>query len=313
MSQKDIDDISFGIQNDIDYIAASFVRKAEDVIQIRLLCEEIIKEFNLDIPLPRIISKIESTEGLENFEEILDASDGIMVARGDLAVEIPFETLALVQKHIVKRCNEVAKPVVVATQMLESMQKNPRPTRAEITDVTNAILEGSDCVMLSGESAQGKYPTESVATMRKIIKQSDLAIAQEGFNFNFDREPLTSEEFICRQVAHDLNESAQAEGILVYLPSKFAHHGQELKSDVPAYISKHKPNLPIFVPVPTYKAGRLLQLHKSVVPLLVDSSIFNKGADEVVKELRFRGLLPQGNLIGLTQSETSKDLTICEF
>lgn len=171
MSDKDKLDIRWGIQNNIDYIAASFVRKASDVTEIRDYCKELIRELypteeedgrhqhqhlSTPPPIPSIISKIESVEALVNFESILQVSDAIMVARGDLAVEIPMETLANVQKEMVRRCNAAGKPVIVATQMLESMQKNPRPTRAECTDVANAVIDGADCVMLSGESAKGE-------------------------------------------------------------------------------------------------------------------------------------------------------------
>lgn len=158
MSDKDKLDIRWGIQNNIDYIAASFVRKASDVTEIRDYCRGLIQELyptSPSVPIPSIISKIESVEALVNFESILQVSDAIMVARGDLAVEIPMETLANVQKEMVRRCNAAGKPIIVATQMLESMQKNPRPTRAECTDVANAVIDGADCVMLSGESAKG--------------------------------------------------------------------------------------------------------------------------------------------------------------
>lgn len=166
MSRKDEQDIRWGIeQGDIDIIAASFVRKPSDVEDIRKFCRQVIAEVaakdsskGVQRVVPKIISKIESTEGLENFDAILDVSDGIMVARGDLGVEIPLETLAGCQKEIVRRCRLQGKPVIVATQMLESMQKNPRPTRAEALDVANAVLDGADCVMLSGESAKGKFP-----------------------------------------------------------------------------------------------------------------------------------------------------------
>jgi pyruvate kinase len=156
MSDKDRQDLEWGIKNDIDYIAASFVRRAQDVDEIRTFSSGLVDQHMPGTPYPLIISKIESTEALDNFAEILEASDGIMVARGDLGVEIPTEDLTMVQKAIIKACNEAGKPVIVATQMLESMQKNPRPTRAECTDVANAIFDGADCVMLSGESAQGK-------------------------------------------------------------------------------------------------------------------------------------------------------------
>ena len=146
MSEKDKKDIRWGIENDIDYIAASFVRKPTDVLAIREYSSSLLKELHpttyQKYHIPKIISKIESTEALENFDEILEVSDGIMVARGDLAVEIPMETLATVSKEIVRRSVLAGKPVVVATQMLESMQKNPRPTRAECTDVANAVLDG---------------------------------------------------------------------------------------------------------------------------------------------------------------------------
>jgi pyruvate kinase len=155
MSDKDKLDIAWGVRNDIDFIAASFTRKAADVREIREYAASLVQGAGSTTPVvPLIIAKIESTEALENFEEILAESDAIMVARGDLAVEIPMETLANVQKRIVRLCNLAGKPVIVATQMLESMQKNPRPTRAECTDVANAVFDGADCVMLSGESAK---------------------------------------------------------------------------------------------------------------------------------------------------------------
>ena len=168
ITAKDVSDIEFGIRNGIDFIAASFIRKAEDVLAIREILER-NKAFDI-----HIISKIENQEGMDNLDEIIRVSDGLMVARGDLGVEIPTEQVPLAQKLMIKKCNAAGKVVITATQMLDSMIRNPRPTRAESTDVANAIFDGTDAIMLSGETAAGKYPIESVKTMATI------AIAAEG-------------------------------------------------------------------------------------------------------------------------------------
>ncbi len=170
LTDKDISDIEFGIAQGIDYIAASFVRKASDVLAIKEVLE------NNNATHIQIISKIENQEGVDNIDSILNVSDGIMVARGDLGVEIPTEEIPIAQKMMIKKCNEVGKPVITATQMLDSMIRNPRPTRAEVTDVANAIYDGTDAIMLSGETAAGKYPAEAVKTMATIAKRIERTI-----------------------------------------------------------------------------------------------------------------------------------------
>ena len=173
ITEKDRSDIEFGIEQGIDFIAASFVRKVSDVLAIR----EILEENNAEHI--KIISKIENQEGVENLDEIIEVSDGIMVARGDLGVEIPTEEIPVVQKLMIKKCNEAGKPVITATQMLDSMIRNPRPTRAEVTDVANAIYDGTDAIMLSGETAAGKYPVEAVKVMASIAKRIEETLNYE--------------------------------------------------------------------------------------------------------------------------------------
>lgn len=167
ITEKDKEDIKFGVEQDIDFIAASFVRNAECVLEIRAFLKE------LDAPYIPIIAKIENAEGIRNIDEIIRAADGIMVARGDMGVEIPAEEVPYLQKMLIQECNSNFKTVITATQMLDSMMRNPRPTRAEVTDVANAVYDGTDAVMLSGETAQGKYPVEALQMMVHIIENTE--------------------------------------------------------------------------------------------------------------------------------------------
>ncbi len=167
ITEKDKEDIKFGAEQGIDFIAASFVRNAECILEIKAYLK------SLGAPYIPIIAKIENEEGISNIDEIIRAADGIMVARGDLGVEIPAEELPYLQKMMIQKCNDQFKTVITATQMLDSMMRNPRPTRAEVTDVANAVYDGTDAVMLSGETAQGKYPFEALQMMVHIIEQTE--------------------------------------------------------------------------------------------------------------------------------------------
>jgi pyruvate kinase len=205
ITDKDVKDIEFGIQHKLDFIAASFVRCASDVLDIR----EILERESSNI---HIISKIECRAAVENIDEIIQVSDGIMVARGDLGVEIPTEEVPLVQKQIIKKCNKAGKPVITATQMLDSMMRNPRPTRAEANDVANAIFDGTDAVMLSGESAAGKYPLEAVMMMAKIAERTEAevisSVQAKGYSNVIEKTVTDSIGNATANLALDLNASA---------------------------------------------------------------------------------------------------------
>ena len=175
ITEKDREDIKFGVEQEIDFIAASFVRNADCILEIKAYLK------SLKAPYIPIIAKIENAEGIENIDEIIRASDGIMIARGDLGVEIPAEEVPYLQKMIIEKCNDAYKPVITATQMLDSMMRNPRPTRAEVTDVANAVYDGTDAVMLSGETAAGKYPVEALKMMAHIVENTEQHFDYIGF------------------------------------------------------------------------------------------------------------------------------------
>ena len=204
ISEKDKNDLIFGCQQGVDYVAASFIRKADDVKDVRKVLDENGGKNIL------IISKIETQEGIDNFDEILKVSDGIMVARGDLGVEIPIEDVPIAQKMMIEKCNAAGKVVITATQMLDSMIKNPRPTRAEVNDVANAILDGTDCIMLSGESANGKYPVEAVRVMTRISEKIDPLVSKK----NYFAEDMTITTAVTKGTA-EISESLDTKVIVV--------------------------------------------------------------------------------------------------
>lgn len=255
MSPQDRDDILFGIANDVDYIAASFVRSASDVMEVRKLLEE---NGGSEI---KIIAKIESTQGIENFEEILDAADGIMVARGDMGVEVAYEKLPGIQKKFIRRCVQSGKLVITATQMLESMTTSPIPTRAEITDVANAVFDGTTAVMLSGETAAGQYPVEAVETMAKIAFQAEQ-----------DSPKVPSRNMIW----HEMNSTdvTNAVGHAACTLAKDINAAAIMAITKTGYtarrMSKFRPDIMIIGATPYKKTYHQLSLIWGVTPLMAD-------------------------------------------
>ena len=252
ITEKDRSDIEFGIEQGIDFIAASFVRKVSDVLAIR----EILEENNAEHI--KIISKIENQEGVENLDEIIEVSDGIMVARGDLGVEIPTEEIPVVQKLMIKKCNEAGKPVITATQMLDSMIRNPRPTRAEVTDVANAIYDGTDAIMLSGETAAGKYPVEAVKTMATIAKRAEETMRNRRDKINKSKNVTDAISYATCTTAMDLEAKA-------ILSSTASGHTARM-------VSKFRPDCPIVATTSNESVRRQLALTCGVLPLMREKS-----------------------------------------
>lgn len=252
ITDKDADDILFGIKEDVDYIAASFVRRPSDVLDIREILE---RENNHNIT---IFPKIENQEGIDNIEEILEVSDGLMVARGDMGVEIPPESVPIVQKDLIRKCNKLGKPVITATQMLDSMQRNPRATRAEASDVANAIYDGTDAVMLSGETAAGLYPEEAVKTMRNIAVSAEAA--QDYKKLLSDRTKLVETSLVNAigvSVAHTaLNLKVKA--IVAATES----------GSTAVTISKYRPHSDIIAVTPSEHTARQLALVWGAYPVI---------------------------------------------
>jgi pyruvate kinase len=254
MSKKDKEDIKFGIENGFDFIAASFVSRAQDILDIRRILE---KHKCTDI---KIIAKIENAEGVENIGEILSVSDGIMIARGDMGVEIDIAKLPAIQKKLIHMCYNSGRPVITATQMLESMMTNPRPTRAEVSDVANAVYDGTSAVMLSGETAMGKYPVEAVRTMTAIIHdtETDINYAMKMSRRRSDRMHLSIADAVCHAACSTSIEIG-ADAIMTVSKS----------GDTARMLSKYRPSHPIFACVLDEHVARHLSVSWGVYPLLM--------------------------------------------
>ncbi len=249
-SKKDQEDLIFGINHKVDFIGISFVRQADDILQVRKILE---RKGGEGISL---IAKIEKRKALDNIDEIIEVADGIMIARGDLGMEVPLEKVPLAQKTIIRKCNLVGKPVITATQMLESMIRNPRPTRAEATDVANAIFDGTDAIMLSGETAIGKYPLKSIRIMDKIAVQTENSldyekIVQERALSVKDSVPDAISNATC-QIAHDL----KAVAIVIFT----------LSGSTARLVARYRPGVPIMAGSPEESTVRKLALSWGVYP-----------------------------------------------
>ncbi|QGX91548.1 pyruvate kinase PykF [Tatumella sp. TA1] len=280
LSEKDKRDLVFGCEQGVDFVAASFIRKRSDVLEIR----EHLKQHGGEHI--QIISKIENQEGLNNFDEILEASDGIMVARGDLGVEIPVEEVIFAQKMMVKKCNQARKVVITATQMLDSMIKNPRPTRAEAGDVANAILDGTDAVMLSGESAKGKYPLEAVTIMATICQRTDSVMKSRIDELKEGRK-LRITEAVCRGA---VETAEKLESTLIIVATQ---GGKSAKS-----IRKYFPSATILALTDNETTCRQLLLTKGVtthlVPAITSTDDFYRIGKEIALE---EGFAQKGDVV----------------
>ena len=260
LTEKDKADARFGVEHDVDMIALSFVTSAKDILDLRYLIKEYEKELGKMVEQPiHIIAKIERKEAVDNIEEILDVADGIMIARGDLGIEMQAAEVPLIQKKLVDLALKKAKPVIVATQMLDSMQHNPRPTRAEVSDVANAVIDHADAVMLSNETATGEYPVETVKTMTTIINETEDSV-YDDLILRDDVRGESGVDEVMSQMARLLAEEVGASTILA----------ASLSGDTARLISRHRPELPIFVATSSERTRRQMNISWGVVPFILD-------------------------------------------
>jgi pyruvate kinase len=289
VTEKDEKDVEFGIKHGVDMIAASFVRTAEDVY----LARRLVARHKSDA---WVIAKLEKPQAIERLEEILEAADGVMVARGDLGVELPPEKVPIIQKHIIHRAAEWRKPVITATQMLESMIDNPRPTRAEASDVANAVFDGSDALMLSAETASGKYPREAVAMMGKIIQEAEKSPVEETLlRRRRARQKLSISETICESVAH------AAQDLHIGAIAVYTETGATAR-----LISKYRPECPIYAITPSRSVCARLNLMWGVRPVLRE--IDRQAEDMVAKAeslLQERNAVQAGDVVAIVAGTRS--------
>jgi len=284
ITQRDWDDLLFGLKHDVDLVALSFIGEADDVIKVRNFIEKTKKT-------PTLIAKIERREALDNLDDILEVADGAMVARGDLGIEIPIQRVPIVQKEIIRKCNRLGKPVIVATQMLESMVHSLRPTRAEVTDVANAIFDGADAVMLSEESAIGNYPVETVSMMAQIALEAEAVLPYEDLlsNKGKDLQPQTDDaiSYAACRAAHQLGAAA----IIAFTSS----------GSTARRVSKYRPGVPIIAITPSHSTRKQLSVSWGVRAFQISepsqiTALFARGA-RVAKQ---SGFAQRGDLVVIT-------------
>ena len=285
ITEKDIEDIRFGAEQDVDFIAASFVRNADCIRQIKALLRE------CGAPYTPVIAKIENAEGIENLDEILEIADGIMVARGDLGVEIPAEQVPYIQKMMINKCKECYKPVITATQMLDSMMRNPRPTRAEVTDVANAVYDGTDAVMLSGETANGKYPLEALKMMVQICENSES-------HFDYKANLLKMKEQRLRDTTSALGYATVSTAANLDAKCIIAPTGSGATARV---ISKFHSEMDVLAVSPNARALRRMQIYYGVRPY--ESLEFDTSeaiCDNAIGLAKEKGYVTDGDIAVLT-------------
>ena len=291
ITDKDIEDLKFGIQEEFDFVAASFIRSADAVRQIRKILTDGGSQM-------KIISKIESQEGLDNIDEIIEASDGIMLARGDLGVEIDAKRIPQLQKEIIQKCNYHGKLVITATQMLDSMIRNPRPTRAEVTDVANAVYDGTDAVMLSGESANGKYPVEAARTMASIVEYTEQFLNYKQFKTRMVEKTMY-ESIGNAMCAASVTTASELKATAIVAST--------LSGITASMISKYRPITPIYALSPSQTVTRQMMLFWGVTPIWARRA---ETTDELfessVEELKERKLLKSGDLCVITAGVLSR-------
>lgn len=285
ISEQDKKDIAFAVEQDLDFIAASFTRSSDDILQLR---KELDKNNCNDI---RIIAKIENSEGVDNIDDIIRVSDGIMVARGDLGVEIPMEDIPILQKKLITKAYNAGKQVITATQMLDSMMVNPRPTRAEATDVANAIYDGTSAIMLSGETAAGKYPVQAVKTMARIAERTEQDIDYKG---RFSKRQLTEQPDVTSAISHATCTTAHDLGAVAIIT--VSKTGQTARM-----ISKYRPDCPIISGTTSQKVLRQMNLSWGVIPILVDEKTnTDELFEHVVNVAEQHELVKNGDLAVIT-------------
>ncbi|QEY33918.1 pyruvate kinase [Caproiciproducens galactitolivorans] len=285
ISEKDKEDIAFAVKEDFDFIAASFTRSAQDILDLRTELEK------HNCHKIRIIAKIENSEGVDNIDEIIRVSDGIMVARGDLGVEIPLEEVPVIQKKLIKKGYNAGKQVITATQMLDSMMKNPRPTRAETSDVANAIYDGTSAIMLSGETAAGKYPIAALRMMATIAERTERDI---DYQSRFRKRDFTELPNVTSAISHATCTTAQDLGAVAIIT--VSKSGRTARM-----ISKYRPECPIISGTTDETVQRQMNLSWGVVPILVDEKDnTDELFDHVVDVARSKGLLKNGDLVVIT-------------